>query len=162
MVSYARAYVHCLPRQSTAFIALARGTSNYHPQVPSAYAAGVRWARATNALGRALQRRTWTTTSRRPPPTTPSRRGIGSFHRTRHFFHGFRAAVHGHTLYNYGSLDGGVGSIWSARQMWYVAGGLRHTGALPEIYNSDMAREWAEFARIARARYHRGVPFRAA
>ena len=74
------------------------------------------------------------------------------------FFHGFRAAVHGHTLYDYGSLDGGVGAVWSARQAWYVAGGLRHTKALPEIYNSAMAREWAELVRIARGRYHRDRP----
>ena len=81
------------------------------------------------------------------------------FHQTRDFFHGFRAAVHGHTLYDYGSLDGGVGAIWSARQAFYVAGGLRYTKALPEIYNSAMAREWAELARIARTRFHRDVRF---
>jgi hypothetical protein len=52
-----------------------------------------------------------------------------------------------------------VGVIWSARQAWYVAGGLRHTKALPEIYNSAMAREWAELARIATTRYHQGVQF---
>jgi hypothetical protein len=67
--------------------------------------------------------------------------------------------VHGHTLYDYGSLDGGVGAVWSARQAWYVAGGLRHTKALPEIYNSAMAQEWAELAGIARGRYHRDVHF---
>lgn len=47
--------------------------------------------------------------------------------------------MRGHTLYDYGSLDGGVGAVWSARQAWYVAGGIRHTKALPEIYNSAMA-----------------------
>jgi hypothetical protein len=62
-------------------------------------------------------------------------------------------------MYDYGSLDGGVGAVWSARQMWYVAGGLRHTKALPEIYNSAMAQEWADLARIARGRYHRAVRF---
>jgi hypothetical protein len=67
--------------------------------------------------------------------------------------------VHGHTLYDYGSLDGGVGAVWSARQAWYVAGGLRHTKALPEIYNSAMAEQWAELARIARGRYHRSIQF---
>ena len=67
--------------------------------------------------------------------------------------------MHGHSLYDYGSLDGGVGAIWSARQAWYVAGGIRHTKALPEIYNSAMAREWAELARIAHGLYHRDVRF---
>ena len=67
--------------------------------------------------------------------------------------------MHGHTLFDYGSLDGGVGAVWSARQAWYVAGGLRHTKALPEIYNSAMAREWAELARIAHGKYHRSVRF---
>ena len=67
--------------------------------------------------------------------------------------------MHGHTLYDYGSLDGGVGAIWNARQAGYVAGGLRHTKALPEVYNSAMAREWAELARIAHNRFHEGVHF---
>jgi hypothetical protein len=159
MVGYARGYVSCLPRRSNAFITLARGTSNYHPTVPSAYQAGVRWARATDKLARILRRH-------------GLERHVGSaaaddaepawdrhFRKTRLFFHGFRAAVHGHTLYDYGSLDGGVGAVWSARQAWYVAGGIRHTKALPEIYNSAMAREWAELARIARRRYHLGVRF---
>jgi hypothetical protein len=54
MLGYARGYVRCLPQGSTASIDLARGTSNYHPAVPSAYAAGVHWARETNKLGRRL------------------------------------------------------------------------------------------------------------
>ena len=81
------------------------------------------------------------------------------FRKTRDFFHGFRSSTQGHTLYDYGSLDGGVGAVWSARQAWYVAGGIRHTKALPEIYNSAMAEQWAKLARIASSRYHRGVEF---
>jgi hypothetical protein len=54
---------------------------------------------------------------------------------------------------------GGAGVVWTARQMWYVAGGLRHIEALPEIYSSEMAQEWAELARIAHSRFHRGVSF---
>jgi hypothetical protein len=159
MVSYARAYSHCLPTGSTAYIALARGTSNYHPSVPSAYAAGVRWARETNALARILERKGLADHVEAAAADDAEPAWDRSFHATRHFFHGFRAAVHGHTLYDYGSLDGGIGAVWSARQAWYVAGGLRNTKALPEIYNSAMAREWADLARIARARYHRGVHF---
>jgi hypothetical protein len=159
MVGYARGYVRCLQAGSTATIALARGTSNYHPAVPSAYSAGVRWARATNTFGRILAREGLDehVTAAAADDAEPAwDRG---FHNTRGFFHGFRAATQSHTLYDYGSLDGGVGAIWSARQAWYVAGGIRHTKALPEIYNHAMAREWAELARIARSRYHRGVDF---
>jgi len=159
MVGYARGYVSCLPKGSTAHIALARGTSNYHPSVPSAYAAGVHWARATNKLGRLLRRKGLAAHVEAAAADDAEPAWDRSFRKTRQFFHGFRAAVHGHTLYNYGSLDGGIGAVWSARQAWYVAGGLRHTKALPEIYNSAMAREWAELARIARGRYHRGVRF---
>jgi hypothetical protein len=36
MLGYARGYVSCLPDGSTATIEIARGTSNYHPSVPSA------------------------------------------------------------------------------------------------------------------------------
>jgi hypothetical protein len=159
MLRYARAYVDCLPKGSTASIELARGTSNYHPAVPSAYAAGVRWARETNKLGRELHRHWLGAHVEAAAADDAEPAWDPSFRETRQFFHGFRAAVHGHTLFDYGSLDGGVGAVWSARQAWYVAGGLRHTKALPEIYNSAMARQWADLARIARGRYHRDVQF---
>ncbi|HET8752504.1 MAG TPA: hypothetical protein VFM43_08275 [Gaiellaceae bacterium] len=159
MVGYARGYVSCLPKGSTASITLARGTSNYHPDVPSAYTAGVRWARATNKLGRILRRYGWSEHVESAAADDAEPAWDPSFRRTKQFFHGFRAAVHGHTLYDYGSLDGGIGAVWSAKQAWYVAGGLRHTKALPEIYNSAMAQQWAELARIAHGRYHRDVEF---
>jgi hypothetical protein len=159
MLAYARGYVSCLPTGSTASITLARGTSNYHPAVPSAYEAGIRWARETNELGRLLAREGLADHVEAAAADDAEPAWDPSFHKTRDFFHGFRVAVHGHTLYNYGSLDGGVGEVWSARQAWYVSGGLRHTKALPEIYNPAMAQQWAELARIARGRYHRGLHF---
>jgi hypothetical protein len=159
MVGYARGYVSCLAPGSSASITLARGTSNYHPAVPSAYTAGVRWARATNKLGHVLSRQGLATHVEAAAADDAEPAWDRRFRRTRDFFHGFRAATRGHVLYDYGSLDGGVGAIWSARQAWYVAGGIRHTKALPEIYNSAMARQWAKLARIARGRYHRGVRF---
>jgi hypothetical protein len=159
MLGYAGGYVSCLPEGSTAAIELARGTSNYHPSVPSAYAAGVRWARETNRLGIKLSRKGLDAHVEPAAADDAEPAWDRSFRKTRQFFHGFRAAVHGHTLFNYGSLDGGVGAVWSARQAWFVSGGLRHTKALPEIYNAAMAREWAELARIARGRYHHGVRF---
>ena len=73
-----------------------------------------------------------------------------SFHRTRDFFRGYRDAHTGHAIYNYGSLDGGVGSVWNARQVFFVTSGMRYAQAIPEIYNNAMAREWAELAHIAR------------
>jgi hypothetical protein len=159
MLGYARGYVRCLPKGSTASIEIARGTSNYHPAVPSAYEAGVRWGRETNRLGRILSRTGLDAHVEAAAADDAEPAWDPGFRRTREFFHGFRMAVHGHTLFNYGSLDGGVGAIWSARQAWYVSGGLRHTKALPEIYNSAMAEQWADLARIARGRYHRGVNF---
>jgi hypothetical protein len=159
MVGYARGYVRCLHRGSRAHVTLARGTSNYHPHVPSAYAAGVRWARATNKFGRLLRRYGLAAHVESAAADDAEPAWDRSFRKTKQFFHGFRTAVHGHALYDYGSLDGGVGAIWSARQMWYVAGGLRHTKALPEIYYSAMAQQWAELARIAHRRYHRDVDF---
>ncbi|HEU5216573.1 MAG TPA: hypothetical protein VFU30_13645 [Gaiellaceae bacterium] len=161
MVGYARGYVSCLPAGSTASISLARGTSNYHPAVPSAYTAGVHWARATNRLGRILHSKGLDAHVEAAAADDAEPAWDPQFHKTKQFFHGFRTAVHGHTLYDYGSLDGGVGAIWSARQAWYVAGGLRNTQAIPEIYNSAMAQQWAELARIAHGRYHRDVHFAA-
>jgi hypothetical protein len=127
--------------------------------VPSAYAAGVRWARETNRLGLKLARKGLDEHVEAAAADDAEPAWDPAFRKTRQFFHGFRAAVHGHTLFNYGSLDGGVGAVWSARQAWFVSGGLRHTKALPEIYNAAMAREWAELAGIARGRYHHGVHF---
>lgn len=159
MFGYARGYVSCLPQGSTATIELARGTSNYHPLVPSAYTAGVRWARETNRLGRMLARKGLDTRVESAAADDAEPAWDPAFRRTREFFHGFRAGVHGHTLFNYGSLDGGVGAVWSARQAWFVSGGLRNTKALPEIYNSAMAEQWAELARIASGKYHLGIHF---
>jgi hypothetical protein len=159
MVGYARGYISCLPRGSKGHITLARGTSNYSPSVPSAYAAGLHWARATNKLGRILRRHGLAAHVEAAAADDAEPAWDPSFRKTRDFFHGFRAGTRGHTLYDYGSLDGGVGAVWSARQAWYVAGGIRHTKALPEIYNSAMARQWAKLARIARRRYHRPVRF---
>jgi hypothetical protein len=159
MLHYARGYVGCLPKGSTASIELARGTSNYHPAVPSAYAAGVHWARETNKLGRELHRHWLGAHVEAAAADDAEPAWDPDFRNTREFFHGFGAAVHGHTLFNYGSLDGGVGEVWSARQAWYVSGGIRHTKALPEIYNSAMADQWAELARIAHGRYHGDVHF---
>ncbi|HZE29333.1 MAG TPA: hypothetical protein VE055_04500, partial [Gaiellaceae bacterium] len=159
MFGYARGYVSCLPESSDASIELARGTSNYHPSVPRAYTAGVRWARETNRLGLQLARKGLDEHVESAAADDAEPAWDPAFRKTRLFFHGFRAAVHGHTLFDYGSLDGGVGEVWSARQAWYVAGGFPNTKALPEIYNSAMAEQWAELARIARGRYHRAVQF---
>jgi hypothetical protein len=159
MFGYARGYVSCLPEGSTATIELARGTSNYHPSVPSAYTAGVRWARETNRLGRMLARKGLDAHVDSAAADDAEPAWDPAFRQTRQFFHGFRAAVHGHTLFNYGSLDGGVGAVWTARQAWYVAGTLPNTKALPEIYNAAMAEQWAELARIASGKYHRGIHF---
>jgi hypothetical protein len=158
MLHYAHGYVSCLPKGSTASIELARGTSNYHPHLPSAYSAGVRWARETNRLGLKLARKGLDEHVEAAAADDAEPAWDPAFRKTRQFFHGFSAAVHGHTLFNYGSLDGGVGEIWSARQAWYVSGGIRHTKALPEIYNSAMAGQWAELARIAHG-YHHNVQF---
>jgi hypothetical protein len=159
MLAYAQGYVSCLPQGATASIEIARGTSNYHPAVPSAYTAGTRWGRETNRLGFMLARQGLDAHVQAAAADDAEPAWDPAFRQTRLFFHGFRAAVHGHTLYDYGSLDGGIGAVWTARQAWYVAGGLRYTKALPEIYNSAMAREWAELAQVASGKYHRGVEF---
>ena len=160
LYAYAYGYHGCLRRGSTLKITLARGTSNYHPQVPSAYRAGRKWARETMALQHrlnahpALGRHVASAAADDVEPAWDR-----SFHRTRDFFRGYREAAPGHAIYNYGSLDGGVGSIWNARQVFYVTSGMKYAQAIPEIYNNAMAREWAELAHIARHRYHRPMHF---
>ena len=160
MYAYAYGYHRCLRRGSDLTITLARGTSNYHPQVPSAYKAGRKWARETMALAapaacaRGSRRHVTSAAADDVEPAWDR-----SFHRTRDFFRGYRDAHTGHLIYNYGSLDGGVGSVWNARQVFFVTSGMRYAQAIPEIYNHAMARQWAELAHIARHRYKRPLKF---
>jgi hypothetical protein len=159
MLGYAVGYRRCLPPRSKLAISLARGTSNYHPQVPSPYQAGRRWARETRRLERKLEARGLSAhvTSAAADDVEPA--WDRTFHRTRDFFRGYRDAAPGNVLYNYGSLDGGVGSIWNASQIFFVASGMKYVAAIPEIYNHAMARQWAELAHIAKHRYHRPLKF---
>ena len=159
MLAYATGYRRCLPKGSRLSISLARGTSNYHIGVPSAFQAGRRWARETKKLQRLLEARGLGAhvTSAAADDVEPA--WDRSFHRTRDFFRGYRAADTGHVLYNYGSLDGGVGSVWNAKQIFYVASGMKFVASIPEIYNHAMARQWAEVAHLAKHRYHRPMKF---
>jgi hypothetical protein len=159
LLAYAHGYAHCLRPASKTHIMLSRGTNNYHPQVPSAYQAGRRWARETRRLSHLLAQRglAGRVTSAAADDAEPA--WDRPFHRTRDFFRGYRDAHTGHLLYNYGSLDGGVGAIWNARQAFYVASGMRDSRALPEIYNARMARQWARLALTARRLYHRPLRF---
>jgi hypothetical protein len=157
MKSYARGYSECLPHGSSAHIELARGTSNYgQSSVPSTYTAGRLWAGATVALGNYLRRHDFDhVTAAAADDVEPAwDRG---FRRTYDFFRGYAGADHGYLLYNYGSLDGGVGGIWKLRQVYYVAGGMHEARAVPEIYNRSMAQQWAELARLSYARYGKPI-----
>jgi hypothetical protein len=159
LLSYAHGYTYCLRRGSDLSITLARGTNNYRPQVPNAYAAGHRWARETRALASFLRERGLDSHVSSAAADDVEPAWDRTFHRTRDFFRGYRAASAGHLLYNFGSLDGGVGSIWNARQAFFVASGMKYARAIPEIYNHAMARQWAELAHIAKHVYHRPVQF---
>ena len=159
MFAYAAGYRYCLQRHSRLHITLARGTSNYRPQLPSAYKAGRKWARETMALARRLRKHDLDSHVASAAADDVEPAWDRPFHRTRDFYRGYRDARIGHPLYNYGSLDGGVGAIWNARQFFFVTSGMRYAQSIPEIYNHAMAREWAELAHIARRRYHRPLRF---
>jgi hypothetical protein len=159
LLGYAQGYTRCLRHGSKLSITLARGTSNYRPQVPNAYAAGHRWARETHHLDKLLRKHGLDAHVSSAAADDVEPAWDRTFHRTRDFFRGYRAASKGHLLYNYGSLDGGVGSIWNARQAFFVASGMKYARAIPEIYNHAMARQWAELAHIAKHVYHRPVQF---
>jgi hypothetical protein len=159
MVAYARGYRRCLPRGSGLRITLARGTSNYHPQVPSAYKAGRKWARETMALQKLLRAGNLHSHVSAAAADDVEPAWDRPFHRTRDFFRGFRDARTGHLLYNFGSLDGGVGSVWNARQIFFVTSGMKYARAIPEIYNHAMAQQWADLAHIAKKRYNRPLKF---
>ena len=132
MLAYAHGYASCLPRARTASIELARGTSNYHPAVPSAYKAGVSWARETNALAHAALPRAASTQHVEAAAADDAEPAWDpGFRRTRDFFHGFRAAgTRAHAL-RLRLARRRRRRVWSARQAWYVAGGIRYTRAMP-------------------------------
>ena len=156
MKSYARGYSRCLPRRSKARIILARGTSNYNQDVPSTYTAGRLWAGATVAFANYLRRHHLDhVTAAAGDDAEPA--WDRTFRRTYDFFRGYARSDHGYLIYNYGSLDGGVGAIWKLRQAYYVAGGMEEARVVPEIYNRTMAREWAELARLSVHRYHKPI-----
>jgi len=160
MGAYATGYVRCLPRGSHDHIHLARGTSNYHPSVPSVYKAGRKWARETMQLQRALHAANFDShvTAAAADDVEPA--WDPSFRRTRDFYRGYADSRVGHALYNYGSLDGGIVSgYWNAHQAFYVTGGMRYARPIPEIYSQAMAREWAALAQVAKKRYHRPLKF---
>jgi hypothetical protein len=157
--AFARGYAYCRSRHSHAHITIARGTSNYHPHVRSAYRAGQKWAHETLRLSRWLKANGLSKHIDSAAADDVEPAWDRGFHKTRDFYRGFRDAHTGHLLYNYGSLDGGVGSIWNARQAFYVAGGMRFARAIPEIYNRAMAHEWAKLARIAHDRFRRKLQF---
>ena len=160
MGAYATGYVRCLPKGSHDRISLARGTSNYHPSVPSVYQAGRRWARETMKLQRALHAANFDAhvTAAAADDVEPA--WDPSFWRTHDFYRGYADSRVGFALYNYGSLDGGIlTGYWNAHQAFYVTGGMRYARAIPEIYNQTMAREWAALAQVAQHRYHRPVKF---
>jgi len=159
LLAFAVGYHRCLPMGSHARISLARGTSNYRPGVPSAFSAGRKWAREVSTLShwlyyRNLDVHVWSAAADDAEPAWDPR-----FRETRDFFRGYRHTGIGKPLYNYGSLDGGIGVYWTAAQAFYVSGGMRYSRAIPEIYNRAMAREWAELARVVHVRFHSRVRF---
>jgi len=160
MLAYASGYAACLASPS-ASITLARGTSNYHPDLPSAYKAGRAraWARETDKLAILLQAQGLSAHVASAAGDDAEPAWDPSFHDTHDFFRGFGSMRTGQTLYDYGSLDGGIGVVWSAKQALYVSGGMRESQVLPEIYSRAMAREWAELATVAQNRYRQSVRF---
>ncbi len=158
LLAYARGYAQCAA-SPTASITLARGTSNYHPAVPSAYLAGRAWARETHKLGLlvAADGLSAHVSSAAADDAEPA--WDPAFRATYDFFRGYASLGAGETLYDYGSLDGGIGAIWTARQAYDVSGGMRDTQVLPEIYSPAMAAEWAQLAAVAQHRLHGQVRF---
>jgi hypothetical protein len=155
-----RARLRPLPAAaSNARITLVRGTSNYGPTVPSTYTAGRLWAHETVALAGWLRVHHFDRHVEAAAGDDAEPAWDRSFRRTYDFFRGYRAAAHGHLLYDYGSLDGGAGAIWNVRQAYYVAAGMRYARAVPEIYNRAMAHEWAYLSRIVVERYGKPLTF---
>lgn len=158
MLAYAQGYAQCATSPSE-FLTIARGTSNYHPAVPSAYRAGQLWAHYTHKLSLLLAEQGLSQHVGSAAADDAEPAWDPAFDQTHDFYRGYAAAGAGETLYDYGSLDGGIGAIWKAWQAYYVSGGMRYAKALPEIYNTAMAQEWAKLATVAQHRLHGQVRF---
>jgi hypothetical protein len=158
--AYANGYAKCVPESSTAQITLARGTSNYDPSTPSMYKAGRKWARETMLFAKYLRNHPGVAARVKAAAAIDAEPAWDrDFRETHDFFKGFRDAKTGYLLYNFGSLDGGVGSIWSLKQAFYVSGGMQYARVVPEIYFHTQAHQWAELARLAIKTYNRPVQF---
>jgi hypothetical protein len=158
--AYANGYARCVPDASTAQITLARGTSNYDPSAPSMVKAGRKWARETMQFAKYLRNHPVVATRVKAAAAIDAEPAWDrGFRRTYDFFRGFRDARTGYLLYNFGSLDGGVGAIWNLKQAFYVSGGMQYARVVPEIYFRAQAHQWAELARLAIRTYKRPVQF---
>jgi len=158
MLGYARGWVTC-GGAGSGRIVLARGTSNYHINVPNAFHAGWMWAHETAALDRRLAAAGLAAHVSAAAADDVEPAWDRSFSRTFDFYRGFRGGSLGHLIYDFGSLDGGAGGVWTAQQAFYVSSGMRYARAIPEIYTHAMARQWAHLTRYALERYHRPVRF---
>jgi hypothetical protein len=158
VLAYAGGYAHCAT-SPTEFITVARGTSNYHPAVPSAYKAGRAWARETDKVAKLLAAEGLSAHVASAAGDDAEPAWDPRFQKTHDFYRGYGSLHTGETLYDYGSLDGGIGSIWSAREAFYVSGGMPESKALPEIYSKAMAAEWAKLATVVHRRWHGQVQF---
>jgi hypothetical protein len=154
--AYARGYSECIPKSSRARITLALGTSNYDQDVPSTYEAGRQWAKQTALIGAYVKVHHFDRVTAAAGDDVEPAWDRG-FRRTYGFFRGYGSANSRFLLYNYGSLDGGVGKIWKLRQAYYVAGGMHAARAVPEIYNRAMAEQWAELSRLSVDRYGKPI-----
>jgi hypothetical protein len=154
--SFAHGYSECLPAGSRSHITLALGTSNYSLDVPSTFTAGRLWAKDTELIGRYIELHHLDhVAAAAGDDVEPA--WDRTFLRTYGFFRGYGSTHTKYLIYNYGSLDGGVGAIWKLRQAYYVAGGMYAARAIPEIYNRSMAKEWAELARLSVKRYGKSI-----
>jgi hypothetical protein len=127
--------------------------------VPSTFEAGWRWARETVGFAMFLRRAGLTAHIRSAAADDAEPAWDPGFRRTRDFYRGYRAYNPGYTLFDYGSLDGGVGSYWNVRQAWFVTGGMRYARAVPEIYFRPQARQWARLTRLVARKYGRVLEF---
>lgn len=157
VLAYANGYAHCA--SSTELITVARGTSNYHPDLRNAFKAGRAWARETHKVALKLVELGLSDHVASAAADDAEPAWDPAFHKTHGFYRGYGSYGGGETLYDYGSLDGGIGAIWSARQALFVSGGMRYAKVLPEIYNAAQAQEWAELATVAQHRLHHKVRF---
>jgi hypothetical protein len=140
--AYADGYWACSPVGGPT-MNISRGTSNYCPGcssfgVPDYTSAGSFWAQRVNDLASYISSSGYSSQEISTGADDAEPAWDSGYTATSNFITGYTNSSNAHTLFDYGSMEGGY---WTQEQAWTVA----YSGydyPLPEVYVDGQAQEW--------------------